>query len=46
MAVMRYVVRLPTLAEASDEQIIAQLGPVLQHYLVDSLGRRGLDFIT
>lgn len=35
MAVMRYVVKLPVLAAASDEQIIADLGPVLQHYLVD-----------
>ncbi|OFE18883.1 transcriptional regulator [Humibacillus sp. DSM 29435] len=41
MAVMRYVVKLPALAEASNEQIVARLGPVLQHYLLDSeIGER------
>lgn len=41
MAVMRYVVKLPVLAEATDEQIVARLGPVLQHYLVDSDPAKG-----
>lgn len=36
MAVMRYVIKLPALAEASNEQVVARIGPVLQHYLLDS----------
>ena len=36
LAFMRYVVRAPGLAEASNEEIVARLGPVLQRHLVDS----------
>ncbi|MDN5766038.1 MAG: TetR family transcriptional regulator [Humibacillus sp.] len=36
MAVMRYIVKVPALAEASNEQVVARLGPVLQHYLMDN----------
>ena len=41
MAVMRYIVKVPALAEASNEQIVALLGPVLQHHLVDSEADEG-----
>lgn len=36
MAVMRYIVKVPALVEAPNEQVVARLGPVLQHYLMDS----------
>lgn len=36
MAIMRYVVRAPALAEASNEQIVERLGPIMQQHLVDS----------
>lgn len=41
MAVMRYIVKVPALVEASNEQIVALLGPVLQHHLVDSEADEG-----
>jgi AcrR family transcriptional regulator len=36
MAFMRYVVRAPGLADASNAEIVDRLGPVLQRHLVDS----------
>lgn len=36
MAIMRYIVKVPALVDASTNQIVARLGPVLQHYLVDT----------
>ena len=41
MAVMRYIVKVPALAVASNEQIVALLGPVLQHHLVDNEADEG-----
>lgn len=35
LAVMRYVVKLPALADASRTDLVERLGPVLQHHLVD-----------
>jgi hypothetical protein len=35
-AIMRYVLRVPALVDAPNEQIIERLGPILQRHLVDS----------
>jgi AcrR family transcriptional regulator len=35
-AIMRYVLKVPALVEAPNEEVVAQLGPILQRYLVDS----------
>jgi hypothetical protein len=32
-ALLRYVIKLPPLAEADDEEIVALLAPVAQYYL-------------
>jgi hypothetical protein len=33
VALLRYVIKLPPLAEADDEEIVALLAPVAQYYL-------------
>ncbi|HET7398885.1 MAG TPA: TetR family transcriptional regulator [Intrasporangium sp.] len=40
MAVLRYVLKVPALVEASDAEIVERLGPVLQRHLVDDVPRR------
>ncbi|WP_374968036.1 TetR family transcriptional regulator [Terrabacter sp. BE26] len=35
LVVARYVVRLPALVDATREELVERLGPVLQHHLVD-----------
>jgi hypothetical protein len=37
----RYVLRIPPVADASAEQLIAAVGPVVQHYLTGDLGADG-----
>jgi hypothetical protein len=44
--VMRYVLKVPALAEASNAEIVDRVGPVLQQHLVDTPLPRGVDFIT
>lgn len=36
MGVLRYVVQIPALAQASDDEIVAILGPTLQRHLIPS----------
>ncbi|GAB3053883.1 TetR family transcriptional regulator [Intrasporangium mesophilum] len=36
LVVLRYVLQVPALVEASNEEIVARLGPVLQQHLVDT----------
>lgn len=36
MGVLRYVVQIPVLAQASDDEIVAILGPTLQRHLIPS----------
>ncbi|MGO4598961.1 TetR/AcrR family transcriptional regulator [Terrabacter sp. 2RAF25] len=36
LVVARYVIKVPALADATREQLIERIGPVLQHHLVDS----------
>ncbi|KRE42379.1 TetR/AcrR family transcriptional regulator [Knoellia sp. Soil729] len=38
MGVLRYVVKIPALAQASDDEIVAILGPTLQHHLMSTGG--------
>ncbi|GAB3885939.1 TetR family transcriptional regulator [Terrabacter terrigena] len=35
LVVARYVIKVPALAEATREQLVERIGPVLQHHLVD-----------
>src|SRR6478735_1566627 len=35
LVVARYVIRVPALADATREQLVERIGPVLQHHLVD-----------
>ncbi|HET9020267.1 MAG TPA: TetR family transcriptional regulator [Ornithinibacter sp.] len=39
----RYVLRVPGVADATPEQLIAAVGPVLQHYLRGDLGSSAVD---
>ena len=38
LVVTRYVVALPAMAQAPAEDLVARMGPVLQHYLTGDLG--------
>lgn len=38
MAIIRYVVKVEPLASVSDAEVVALIGPVLQHYLDDDSG--------
>jgi hypothetical protein len=38
VALLRYVIKLPPLAEADDEEIVALLAPVAQYYLAPAPG--------
>lgn len=38
LVVTRYVIALPAMAEAPAEDLVARMGPVLQHYLTGDLG--------
>ena len=49
MVVMRYVLRVPGLADASVAEVVGRLGPVLQQHLlgtVDTDPVPGVDFIA
>src|SRR6478735_1856833 len=35
LVVARYVIRVPALADATPEELVERIGPVLQHHLVD-----------
>ncbi|HET8987096.1 MAG TPA: hypothetical protein VFN43_01175 [Humibacillus sp.] len=37
LVVARHIVGLPRLAEATPEELVAAIGPVLQHYLTGNL---------
>lgn len=37
LVVARYVIRVPAMAEATREELVERIGPVLQHHLVDRL---------
>ena len=43
--VMRYVLEVPALVNASHDEIVARVGPVLQRHLVDTPSPAGVDFI-
>ncbi len=36
LVVARYVIRVPAIADATPEQLVERIGPVLQHHLVDT----------
>lgn len=40
LVVARYVIRVPAMAEATREELVERIGPVLQHHLVDRLPDR------
>ena len=37
LVVARYVIRVPAMAEATREELVERIGPVLQQHLVDRL---------
>ena len=37
LVVARYVIRVPAMADATREELVERIGPVLQHHLVDRL---------
>jgi AcrR family transcriptional regulator len=46
LVVARYVIRVPAIADATREQLVERIGPVLQQHLVDKPPATGVDFIT
>ncbi|WP_410599923.1 TetR family transcriptional regulator [Amycolatopsis sp. lyj-90] len=38
-ALLRYVIRLPPLVDASEDEVVAMLAPVAQYYLTDGVNR-------